>query len=373
VTCGLGFYTYQAARLGLMVVVLVLVAGVLTRWLSPRFALASGGVVLAVAALVVLPLNLYLRETNPDAVVDKLAEGLYFEVFYGTAHFPEEKLAQGPLGIVTLGTHDNARLFFNPEAHARLIGRGAIRTALTFDDATLVQKHFIPGALGGPAGSILLVAGFATALAAWRSPSALLLAVWAGAAVLVLSVLSSFPPQWTRLVPVLPAFALLSSLGLATLLRPLTSRLDSGMQYAILAGVVAVLAVAGMRDYFVEMPREFKPSLPDVIGFVAKAPDAPREVVVLYETPRELNRKPFLLEAFRPRVRYTPLFAPNEGHRLDDILVSMPPDGFWLFFDRTSTDAALRAAEARFGAGEVTFYRDASNRVIGGSYRPAAP
>jgi hypothetical protein len=191
--------------------------------------------------------------------------------------------------------------------------------------------------------------------------------------VLVLSVLSSFPPQWTRLVPALPAFALLSSLGLATLLRPLTSRLDSGMQYAILAGVVAVLAVAGMRDYFIEMPRQFKPSLPDVIGFAAKAPDAPREVVVLYEAPRELSRKPFLLEAFRPRVRYTPLFAPNEGHRLDDILVSMPPDGFWLFFDRASTDAALRAAEARFGAGEVTFYRDASNRVIGGSYRPAAP
>jgi hypothetical protein len=173
-------------------------------------------------------------------------------------------------------------------------------------------------------------------------------------------------------VPALPAFALLSSLGLATLLRPFSAYWDRRLQAGLLFATVAVLAVAGLRDYFVEMPRQFPPPLTDVIGFEAKAPDAPPEVVVLYETQRELEERPFLLEAFRPRVRYIPLFAPAEGHRLDAVLAAMPRDYFKLYFDGRSADAALTAAESRFGPGEVRFYEDVVGRIIGGSYRPAA-
>jgi 4-amino-4-deoxy-L-arabinose transferase-like glycosyltransferase len=370
-TAGLGFYTYQAARLGLVIVVLLLAAGVLTRWLAPRFAATALGVVLLVAALIVLPLNLYLRETNPDAVVDKLAEGLYFEVFYGESQFSKEELAE-PFGIATLGTHGNAQLFFNPELHARLIGRGAVRTALAFDDASLVRWHFIPGSLGGPAGSLLLVTGFATALAAWRRPSALLLVVWAVAGLLAFSVLSAFPPQWTRLLPALPAFALLSSLGLATLLRPLTTRVAAQLQPAVFSAAVATVAVFGLHDYFVETPKLFQPSLPDVIGFEAREPDAPSQFIAVYETQLSLAEPPFLLKEFPTSVRYASLPAPAEIGLLDGLLAGAGRD-FALFYDAASAQVALSVARQRYGEGEVREYRNAAGRVIGGSYRPSAP
>jgi hypothetical protein len=190
--------------------------------------------------------------------------------------------------------------------------------------------------------------------------------------VVLLSVLSSFPPQWTRMLPALPAFALLSSLGLATLLRPFSANWDRRIQAGLLFGLVAVLAVAGLRDYFVEVPRQFPPTLPDIIGMEAKRPNATPEVVVLYETQRELQGRPLLLDIFRSDVRYVSLFTPRDGQQLADVLTSMPPDRLRLYFDAASAAAALQVAGARFGPGDVRFYNDAEGRVIGGSYRPAA-
>jgi hypothetical protein len=321
-----------------------------------------------VVLLIALPQNLYLRKTNPDALVYKPVEGLYFDVFYGEFYFPDADLDAGPIGIVSLGTQDQHQMFFDPETHARMIGRGLLRNALVFDDASLINgKHFIPGSLGGPTGSLLLIAGFAAALSARRLRNAQLIAVWAGVCLLLLTVLSSFPPQWTRLVPGLPALALLQSVGLAACLQPFRGAAMRWLRPVVYASIVAVIAVFGLRDYFVNMERDFPPPLLDVIAYAGYTADEPTQIFGVFEEDGRLNERPVLIDEFPTLATYTPVpratLPAFEGPLLD----AANPQ---VYFDVGSAQETLDLARRLFGDGDVTYYFDADGRAIGGSFVP---
>jgi 4-amino-4-deoxy-L-arabinose transferase-like glycosyltransferase len=359
---GLGFYTYQAARIAVVIALALLAAGALTRWLTWRRAAACAGLLLLPVVLLALPLSLYLRATDPDSVTDKLLEGLYFELFYGKSEFPAEKLA-GPIAPLRVGQR-GAAVHFNPDAHVRLIGRGLLRTSLTFDDPEIVHKHFIPGSLGGPVGSVLLLIGFLTVLSRYRERGMQLLGLWAFIVVLLLSGLSAFPPQWTRMVPLLPAMSLLAAVGVVVLAAA-AARVATlpALRLPLVVAIVLPLAAVGASGYFERARDVYASGMEDVIGFAAKDAPAASQFLWVYAFPLFAD-PPFLIREFPSRVDYA-----SQG--LSEFLEAPPAATgapLTLFFDNAIGDAVVRRAREVYGPGEARLYIDGAGRVIGGSY-----
>jgi hypothetical protein len=116
---------------------------------------------------------------------------------------------------------------------ARLFVRGVIRTKAAFHRTDLMEWHYISGSWGGPWISALLLPGLAVTLRQWRRPAPALLAIWFTLAVLLLGILSGFPPQDTHLVVVTPAVALLYAVTIVTVATILMTFARAGRGAAI--------------------------------------------------------------------------------------------------------------------------------------------
>jgi hypothetical protein len=163
---GVGFYTYTAARLGLVLLVLLALLLWARRDVSWRRCLIILGTVGLAWVVVALPYWVF-GTTNPNkAEPYKFWESLFFNVFYGRTFFTDAELFRyaGPLRI------GYQELFFQPFIYLKLLLRGVVRSLLVFNSPFLGgEEHFVEtGLAGGLLPGVFFVLGGALALRGWR-------------------------------------------------------------------------------------------------------------------------------------------------------------------------------------------------------------
>ncbi len=310
---GLGFYTYTAGRLAAVVAALfllaLLAAQLLRRWGGfgpPRL---GGALLLAVAfglggVLTALPQLAYANTHHPELLRYKMLESLLPNTFYASSLFSEDELFRDYLPI----TVDDQTLFYRPDLYARLLGRGVVRTLLVFHYKGLVYEHFISGPLAGPSTVGLYVLGLALLLARPLRPGHLLLLLWFGAGLVLLSMINTFPPRYQHTVPVIPALAIMLGLGIAALADTLAGEF-SGRARALIGGgltaaLVAVMLATNLREYFVDVQKAHPPSAAQIVSFAGLELREPRRLVYVVSDPQEGTGLPWLLEQIPNRAIY---------------------------------------------------------------------
>jgi len=296
---GLGFYTYTAGRLGAVVAVLFLLYLLARRLLrrpaafgpaSLRRLVLLGAIFGLAGVLTAYPQMVYSHVQDPNLSRYKLLESLFANAFYARDIFPDAELFRDhpPIEI------DDQTFFYRPDLYGRLIARGAIRTLLAFHHSRLVFDHYIYGPLAGSASTVFYLLGLAAALAGLRRPEHVLLLLWFGSALVLLSMLNTFPPRYQHMVPVLPALAILIALGLTGAADLLAELLRARrLATAALALALASMLVSGAREYFVDVQNVYRASKDQVIAFVALDLREPRTLLYVYNTPEEQMATPW--------------------------------------------------------------------------------
>ncbi|HEU4327062.1 MAG TPA: glycosyltransferase family 39 protein [Roseiflexaceae bacterium] len=310
---GLGFYTYTAGRLAAVVAVLtlgvLLAARLLRRWVGfgPQ---RLGGVLLLTAAfglggvLTALPHLAYANTHYPHLLRYKMLESLLPNSFYASSLFSEDELYRDYAPI----TIDDQTFFYRPDLYARLLGRGVVRTMLVFHYKGIIYEHFISGPLAGPSVASLYVLGLALLLARPKRPGHLLLLLWFGAGLVLLSMINTFPPRYQHTVPIIPALAIMLGLGIAaladTLAQEFSGRARTLIGGSLTAALVAAMLVSNMREYFVDVQEAYPPPAAQIIGLAGLELREPRRLVYVVSDPQEGTALPWLLEQFPNKALY---------------------------------------------------------------------
>lgn len=288
---GLGFYTYSAAQLGLIVLVLLGGYLVIIGRFSWRQAAKLGGIVLLAWLLFRLPAILYGMNSSDDVVLYKTWESMFFNVFYAQSLYPDADLSQW-VEPITIGTQ---QLFFEPVIYFRLLVRGVVRSLLAFHgELGRVNEHFIEtGLAGGGFASALLVLGSAVALRGWRQMRFALLLLWFGCGVLLLSIANTFPPRQAHMVSVIPVLAIFSAVGLIAFVDMFSVSLASVVRKVRvdwLAGSMAVIfvglaAYAGLTHYFGEVGQKYPEHFDQFVVWTAVRLNQQADTTLVYVEP----------------------------------------------------------------------------------------
>ncbi len=300
---GLGFYTYFAARMAIVIAVLFLVLLWIGRKLKFRQAALFLAILLLGAILVIGPYIVHGIRYDPQGMSFKVFESVFFNTFNGLLFYSDEELtAVKPLFI--MGGNE---LFYNPRIYLELIARGLIRTLLIFQKPWLISEHFIASPLTGTVGVIFYLIGLGAIFKRIREPRNMLLVLWFLVTIFGLSTLNTVPPRHTHMVSILPALAILTGMGLHILSKAFVSiHPGLGKWQPVLLGILAAgVAVGGIYDYFILMPRRYHPQ-PDQIISWASLYAKDEEFIYVYSDPAELDIvRPYLITEFRPQVAYS--------------------------------------------------------------------
>lgn len=251
---GLGFYTYTAAQLGLVVILFTVPYLALRRQVPWRQLVVITLVMLLAWGLFLAP-RLVLGRNDPPAISGqhKLWESFFANVFYGRAFFSDEELFR-LLDPINVG---HQQLFFEPTIYAWLLFRGLVRSMLVFHTPFFgAEEHFVQTGLAGGIGTaVFYTLGLFLSLRRWRETRFTLLLLWFGSGVLALSAANSLPPRPAHLVAVAPCIALFIGVALVTLADALTAaHLGSPLRARIAGSLIlvgiAVMAFTGLPAYF---------------------------------------------------------------------------------------------------------------------------
>jgi hypothetical protein len=378
VAAGLGFYTFTAGRLGLLVAAVFLISQVLGRidwwragWaLVPRwgrrgiapgapatgggapdtglFALGILGAVFAAGcAMTVLPYQVYGGRVDPSAVHFKMAEAIFPNRFYVDALFTGDQ-AYRDLPVIRVGDQS---LYVEPGLWQRLLVRGVFRSLLVFHHPGIISEHFIDGPLAGRGTAVLFFLGAALALGGVRRSHYALPVIWLAVGLAALSVLNTFPPRHTHLVPIIPVMAIFTALGVATVVEGLTAAagimrvsrgrpertLRSRLSLLATAGLVALVAYAGLRAYFVDAQQRYRPDFEQALAFRVLELNAPRHVVYVAESADDLKFVPWVVRSMATPAEYQAVLR-------DDLQAgrfTIDPRAAYLFFFRERDRAVV--------------------------------
>ncbi|MCX7607966.1 MAG: glycosyltransferase family 39 protein [Anaerolineales bacterium] len=299
---GFGFYTYFAARMALVIGLLFLGSLWLTRTLSFRHVVWSSFLLLFGFIFVTTPYLLYVRLNDPAGMAFKVFESVFFNTFNGRLFFSEEELTE----IAPLFTISGNELFYHPRLYLILIVRGILRTWLVFQKPWLISEHFIAAPLAGSIGIIFYLLGFGALFSGLRQPRRLLLLLWYLVIFFGLSALNTVPPRHTHMVNIIPLLALLIAIGLRGVSEALRLLFHLRQRLLLPASglLTALVALGGLYDYFILMPRRYTPQPDQIISWAGLYTNNER-LIYLYETEEEaLRTQPFLINEFRQTVDY---------------------------------------------------------------------
>ncbi|MCC7446369.1 MAG: glycosyltransferase family 39 protein [Anaerolineae bacterium] len=343
IMAGLGFYTYSAGRLGL--VAGVLIVGYLLYWRrgieKRRLLLLSSGFIIA-AALTFAPYTVFGQHEDPLLFRTKTMETIFPRSDYALVMFTPEELYRDypPIEI------DDSEFFFRPDLYAVMLASGTLRTLLAFHlfNGLVDHTHFVSAPLAGPVVSaIFYCIGLLFAVIHARQKELAVVLIWFFAGAAFLSILNVYPPRTAHLITIIPALAMLIALGIAACADFVAARVFPGDPRAprIAAyGAAGLVAVAGVANYYGEVPRLYPPDPDNVIAFtVWQAQPNDHFVYVNDKIDRDdyhpgfLNDVPFTAD-FRaipfdrlynggfliPQARYTFFVVPEDEARLRDFL-----------------------------------------------------
>ena len=356
---GLGFYTYTAGRLGLVAAGLFF-AYLLAAWLvqrRPIRTLLVLGVVLGVGwAVTTLPHLVYGNTSSPELLRTKTVESVFANDIYAHDFLLGEDLFRD-IPPIKIGPYT---LFYRPDLYARLLVRGAARTMLAFQHDKLVGDHFIASPLAGPGAAVFYFLGLVVALVNLRSRNFVLLAIWFFSGVLLLSIISTFPPRDAHLVAIIPAVSILSAVGIVTVADLVAAQIPAPrvLSDLFVMGCLGLVMFTGLNNYFVDVPQKYPPIAEHIIGFAALELQSPREVIYVYSNPQDRDFVPW-------EIRSIPNPADYHSVALQDLLndtFGIDPNRSYLFFfndqDQTETLRYLTRVLGRTISPQVYYNRE---------------
>jgi len=282
-TAGLGFYTYYAAWIGLVVIVVVFIGHpiggrhVSRKNLIPLLLVILGGFAM------ILPRILY---GFGNALHYKIWEPSLVNTFYGKALFGEERIGQAATFLID----NQTGIFYDPALYVIMLLRGLILSTIVLFDPMNYQDQINIYGLAGPVSSIFLTLGLGWTIANMRKPRFFILSTWFWAGLILLGGLASFPPRPSHMISILPAMALISAVGLIFLLDALSlpTSLPGGTSTGknILTGCILVaVTAAGLFQYFVIMPYKFAPGLNEYASWMGRQVTEPAKFVFIEQDP----------------------------------------------------------------------------------------
>jgi 4-amino-4-deoxy-L-arabinose transferase-like glycosyltransferase len=288
---GLGFYTYTAGRLGLVLLLLTMLLLLARRQVTVRSLLRFGLLLGGGWLVMVWPYWLYSVNGPPDIAPYKLWESLFFNVFYGRSLFTDVELFRyaDPIQI------GHQTLFFQPFVYGKLLLRGLVRSLLVFNGPFFGgEEHFIEtGLAGGLLPGICLAFGLAWSVREWRRWPFAWLLLWFSSAVLLLSVTNTVPPRATHMVVVIPALALFIAAAMWAGVKTFAVSLGSWFkgihvrrwQWGLLALGVIGLAWGAYRHYFWPLAQKYPANFEQVVAWTAvRLPSDPAVTLLYLET-----------------------------------------------------------------------------------------
>lgn len=272
-TAGLGFYTYYAAWLGL-VVIFIIVSLPLLRGKEFQKNIISLTIVIAGALTVMLPRILYgISSDKPILLSYKIWETGPINTFYGQLVFGEERIAQAH--IFTL--NDQVGIFYDLPLYGILLVRGIVRTAAALFDPIGYIDHQITFGLSGPVSSIFFILGLGLVIANSRRLPYRVLSVWFLAGFFFLGAMASIPPRPTHLVAIIPVLSLISAVGLVSFLdalkkiNPSNPEKTGSRKTIAMTSILLIIATVGLFQFFFLTPYiYFPPNTDDYISWLGR-------------------------------------------------------------------------------------------------------
>ena len=364
---GLGFLTYTAGRLGLVILLVLflmfLMFSLATRK-SRRFILIAGLVFAIGAALIAGPHLIYGFQQNPQALRYKLIEGVYFNLDYAIHLFGEDSVYQ----TSTITYLDNYRMIQNPELNERLLLRGVIRSFLGLQFDEFADNFFLTTPLAGPISAVFYVLGLYALIAHFWKANGYPFLIWFGAGMLFLSIISTFPPRPAHLVPIIPVLALFSGLGVALAFEGIGDFLADKkpawavLQTILLVAVVLAVMISGTREYFVESPTVFRPNLEQVMNWVGLHNPPETKIYYVYDSEYYVDWVPYFF-----RLGLTePAFESVQADRVLEGSINWPRErNFAVFYDEFAPELLPQALKDQLSLGSFITFRDQDERPIG--------
>ncbi len=354
---GLAFYTHPSAQLAGLLALAWLIWLLITHHVSRRSIIGLGLVWLLGAVIVASPAITYGLTRAPDDFVGKFGESAFNNLFYARDIVPGDQLAATT--IVQLGRQD---LFVDAGLFASLLTRGVIRTALSLHTPTLSRDAYAVGALAEPFGLLYLI-GLAWCIARFRRPGYAIWAMWLLLGGFVLSAMSSYPPRAGLMVPVVPALAVLSALGLVAGIEVIARVLGGVPGYAKLIGAIGLLIVlgaTGLRTYFVELPQRYPPDLENAMFWEAQS--MPRGANLMLITADDLppDYRPWGVREFDLPVAFTHVQPAELDSKAWRVACA---NQCTIFFRAAERDTIAPFLPQAFGPGTLVEYPDSAGAV----------
>ena len=289
IVAGLGFYTYSAAWLGLVTLLLGVIYLLVRREIQWNRALIVLGVILLAWGMLFAPRFAFTASgENSGGLVYKIFETSFVNTFYAKAYYGESDLLRT---IPLAGLSDKDTWFYNPVIYGELLLRGTVRTILAIFDPYIIFEHFLVTGLAGVLTPIFFLVGLAISLRYGKQLRFGLPLLWLVAGLFFLSVIGAFPPRHTHLVSVIPALALISGMGLVAVIESLTDLMSTRFgllrtlaRNLLVTGVSLAIIYFGFQRYYQTMPRTYPPTFEDVASWIAWRVETPVNLIYLGET-----------------------------------------------------------------------------------------
>ena len=285
VVSSLGFYTYPAAWLGLVIIGFCLIfLRILKRLEWKEFAIIFC-IILAATFVLAGPRFIY-GATGGDShsTFFKIIETSFVSDFYGKAIYGDMQLTNNTIRV------GNNSIFYAPELYSELLTRGVVRTLAAIVDPFLVTEHFITTNLvGGFLAAIAFTIGLSFSLRGGKQIRFSLLLIWLFSGLFFLSVIAAFPPRHTHLVGIIPVMAILVALGivgtidfLLELIRKIFQTLPvEPIGYLFIITLIFNVMYTGIREYFVVMPERNPPLFEDVVCWIGWREKRPMHIIYI--------------------------------------------------------------------------------------------
>lgn len=315
IVAGLGFYTYFSARLSIVLALVFILLMCLTRKIKVIDGIQAIGFLLLGFIPVVVPYFIYGYIHDPAGMGYKISESVFFNTFNGLQFYSERELHS----ITPPFPINENEFFYNPQIYLVLIVRGILRTLLAIQKPGMISEHFIAFPLAGTIGAVFYVIGLLLMLRTIRSPRSQLLILLFLTNILGLSALNTVPPRHTHMITILPVFAILIAVGIYALATAISVMYWKLLKFKplLLVGLVTVVGVGGLYDYFVTMPKQYPPTWDQTIAWAILDSHGER-FFYLYENASQGEFYPYTLDEFRKTIFYSgiPVEEVLEGQRV---------------------------------------------------------
>lgn len=367
IASGLGFLTYTSGKLGIVIVLALFgytFLSILRKKGGKRFLLLSLLVFLIGTTIIAAPHLTYGATHKPEELRNKLVEGLFNNLDYTVGLFGEDEVY--PTSTIT--TIDRYQVIKNPALYKRLLLRGFIRSFLGLQIDEFSNNFFLSSPLAGPVSVIFYVLGLYYLIAHFWKPYGFPFLVWFITGIFFLSIISTYPPRPAHLVPILPILALFSGLGVFLSVEQITQFLNNKINFRaqwqplLLLLCSIALLVVGVKQYFVDSPKIYRPNLEQVMNWAGLNNPSETKIFYIYdsETLEEWVPYFFRLDLAQPEFESIPISTVQNG-----TFVWPGASDFAIFVEEYNAAELLPLFKGELNQAEFITLRDRDEKPIG--------